>query len=557
MRILKYCLAVAFVLAGCSADYDTFGESDYNKLVDIAFSEQESSVSVYSGEHRIKVNLKEPEKGKSTWEFVTLDSVDMSHFASLHLVESGLDEFPTDSAACDSLAREVSYSKKELEAGDRIRIPESKIVYLLVVSESGEPSIWKVEFVIPEVKESAKASSSSKSESSSSGKSDGSSTSKDSSSSKASSSSSGKAESSSSAKSSDSGKDESSSSKGTATADAPVIKSLEIAGKAAVLDSTGDGSVYHFHVDSLGFRTDLANLEVTELELSDGATCDIEVGKGYDFGAGKKVTVKKGDAERVYTVKAGYQLPGSDFDSWKGDNILPDSIWDNANTIVTTTTKYSSGGVVGIKMETNVVLTKVASGSAYTAVFNPNGVGTLSMANASTWPDGNELINFGKKFAARPEYVEFTFSYEGKGDSCDLYVLLENRTGDGNVNRTSSDVNTLVASAWYRSETADNTGRENPDVVYVSEKDANGMRTVRLKFAYGKPREGSPIENSSVFATSLQSREKKAIDNSLVEGDGSNGVTHIRVVMASSAAGNFYEGTKGALLIVDGMRLIY
>ena len=543
MRILKYCLAVAFVLAGCSADYDTFGESDYNKLVDIAFSEQESSVSVYSGEHRIKVNLKEPEKGKSTWEFVTLDSVDMSHFASLHLVESGLDEFPADSAACDSLAREVSYSKKELEAGDRIRIPESKIVYLLVISESGEPSIWKVEFVIPEVKESAKSSSSSTASSSS----------------KSDSSSSGKTDSSSSAKSSDSGKDESSSSKGSAAAEAPFIKSLEIAGKAAVLDSSGEGEnvTYHFHVDSLGFRTDLADLEVTALELSDGASCDIEVGKGYDFGAGKKVIVKKGDAERVYTVKAGYQLPGSDFDSWKGDNILPDSIWDNANTIVTTTTKYSSGGVVGIKMETNVVLTKVASGSAYTAVFNPNGVGTLSMANASTWPDGNELINFGKKFAARPEYVEFTFSYEGKGDSCDLYVLLENRTGDGNVNRTSSDVNTLVASAWYRSETADNTGRENPDVVYVSEKDANGMRTVRLKFAYGKPREGSPIENSSVFATSLQSREKKAIDNSLVEGDGSNGVTHIRVVMASSAAGNFYEGTKGALLIVDGMRLIY
>ncbi|MBR5692263.1 MAG: PCMD domain-containing protein [Fibrobacter sp.] len=551
MRILKYCLAVAFVLAGCSADYDTFGESDYNNLVDIAFSEQESSVSVYSGEHRIKVNLKEPEK--STWEFVTLESVNMSHFASLHLVESGLDEFPTDSAACDSLARKVSYSKKELEEGDRVRIPESKIVYLLVVSESGEPSIWKVEFVIPEVKESTKTSSSSKSESSSSGKSDGSSTSKDSSSSKASSSSSGKTE------SSDSGKDESSSSKGAAAAEAPFIKSLEIAGKAAVLDSSGEGEnvTYHFHVDSLGFRTDLADLEVTALELSDGASCDIEPGKKYDFGAGKKVIVKKGDAERVYTVKAGYQLPGSDFDSWKGDNILPDSIWDNANTIVTTTTKYSSGGVVGIKMETNVVLTKVASGSAYTAVFNPNGVGTLSMANASTWPDGNELINFGKKFAARPEYVEFTFSYEGKGDSCDLYVLLENRTGDGNVNRTSSDVNTLVASAWYRSETADNTGRENPDVVYVSEKDANGMRTVRLKFAYGKPREGSPIENSSVFATSLQSREKKAIDNSLVEGDGSNGVTHIRVVMASSAAGNFYEGTKGAQLIVDKMRLIY
>ena len=555
MRILKYCLAIAFVLVGCSADYDTFGESDYNKLVDVAFAEQDGSVSVYSGEHRIKVNLKEPEKGKSTWEFVTIDSVDMSHFASLHLVESALDEFPTDSAACDSLARAVSYSKKELEVGDRVRIPESKVVYLLVLSESGEPSIWKVEFVIPEVKKSSssKTSSSSKSEGSSSAKSEGSS------SSKASSSSSGKAESSSSAKSSDSNKDESSSSEGSTSVEVPVIKSLEIAGKTAVLDSTGEGEniAYHFHVDSLEFRTDLSNLEVTALELSEGASCDIEVGEAYDFSDKKKVVVKNGDIERTYTVKAGYQLPGSDFDSWKGDNMLPDSIWDNANTIVTTTTKYSSGGVVGIKMETTVVLTKVASGSTYTADFNPNGVGTLSMANASTWPDGNELINFGKKFAARPEYVEFTFAYEGKGDSCDLYVLLESRTGDENLDRGADDVNTLVASAWYRSETADNTGRENPDVVYVSEKDANGMRTVRLKFAYGKPLEGSPIEHSSVFVTSLQSREKKAIDNSLVEGDGSNGVTHIRVVMASSAAGNFYEGTKGAQLIVDGMRLVY
>lgn len=555
MRILKYCLAIAFVLAGCSADYDTFGESDYNKLVDVAFAEQDGSVSVYSGEHRIKVNLKEPEKGKSTWEFVTIDSVDMSHFASLHLVESALDEFPTDSAACDSLASAVSYSKKELEVGDRVRIPENKIVYLLVVSESGEPSIWKVEFVIPEVKKSSssKTSSSSKSEGSSSAKLEGSS------SSKASSSSSGKAESSSSAKSSDSNKDESSSSEGSTSVEVPVIKSLEIAGKTAVLDSTGEGEniTYHFHVDSLEFRTDLSNLEVTALELSEDASCDIEVGEAYDFSDNKKVVVKNGDVERTYTVKAGYQLPGSDFDSWKGDNMLPDSIWDNANTIVTTTTKYSSGGVVGIKMETTVVLTKVASGSTYTADFNPNGVGTLSMANASTWPDGNELINFGKKFAARPEYVEFTFAYEGKGDSCDLYVLLESRTGDENLDRGADDVNTLVASAWYRSETADNTGRENPDVVHVSEKDANGMRTVRLKFAYGKPLEGSPIEHSSVFATSLQSREKKAIDNSLVEGDGSNGVTHIRVVMASSAAGNFYEGTKGAQLIVDGMRLVY
>lgn len=549
MKYLKSCFALALALVACTADYDTFGESDYNSLNDIEFSEQNGTVSVYSDEHRIKVSLKEPSGDKSSWEFVTIDSVNMSHLASLYLVEDDIEEFPTDSASIDSLAHKVAYSKKELEEGDRIRIPESGIVYVIVMSESGEPSIWMVEFSAPAVKtSSSKASSSSKTS--------GSSESPKSSSDKATSSSSGKTESASSEKSSSSAGGE----KSSASGKPPVLKSLEIAGKAAVLDSTedGDGYAYHFHVDSLGFRVDLTDLEVTGLELSDGAECDIEVGESYDFSGNRKVVLKgEGGQERTYTVKAGYQLPGSDFNSWKGDNMMPDSVWDNANTILTTTEKYSSGGVIGIRMETNVLLSKVASGSAYTAVFNPNGVGTLSMANASTWPDGNELIGFGKRFGARPEYVEFRFSYEGKGDSCDLYILLENRTGDDNVSRKAADVNTLVASAWYRSTTGDNTGRDNPDVVYVSDKDANGMRTVRLKFAYGAPLEGSPIENSSVFATSLRSSQKSAIDNSLVEGDGSDAVTHIRVVMASSAAGNFYEGVKGALLVVDDMRLIY
>jgi len=541
MKNLKLCFALAFALVACTADYDTFGKSDYNKLNDIEFSEQNGSVSVYPDEHRISVSLSEPTGKKSTWEFVTIESVNMSNMASLHLVEDGLEEFPTDSASIDSLAKKIAYSKKELEEGDRIRIPESGVVYVVVVSESGEPSIWKVEFSMPVVKgsSSSKESSSSKSKSSSSSK---------------------KTSSSSTASSSSSKKSSSSESGNTEPAELPELKSLEIAGVTAVLDSVedGDGYAYHFHVDSLDFRVDLTDLEVTAVELSDGAQCDIEVGESYDFSGSREVVVTgKDGGERVYTVKAGYQIPGADFNNWKGDNLLPDSIWDNANTILTTTEKYSSGGVIGVRMETDVLLGKVASGSAYTADFNPNGVGTLSMANAKTWPDGNELINFGKRFEARPEYVEFKFSYAGKGDSCDLYILLESRSGDKNTARQAADVNTLVASAWYRSTTDDNTGRENPDVVYVSDKDANGMRTIRLKFAYGAPLEGSPIEKSSTFATSLRSSQKSAIDNSLVEGDGTDAVTHIRIVMASSAAGNFYEGIDGALLIVDEMRLIY
>ncbi|MCF0225698.1 MAG: PCMD domain-containing protein, partial [Fibrobacter sp.] len=255
--------------------------------------------------------------------------------------------------------------------------------------------------------------------------------------------------------------------------------------------------------------------------------------------------------------RGGYQLPGSDFNTWKSNDVTPDSIWGNANTILTTTSKYSGDGIIGAKIATGEAVGKTASGSLYTAEFNPKGVGTLAMANSSTWPDGNELLDFGKKFGARPAYMEVTFSYNGSGDSCDVYILLENRTGDKNQNRTASDVNKLVASAWYRSTTGDDEGRENPDVVSVSEANSANMRTVRLKLKYGTPLSGSAIEHSSVFSTTLASKESKAINNGLVQGTGDEPVTHVRVVFASSADGNHYKGKKGATLIVDGMRLIY
>jgi hypothetical protein len=48
------------------------------------------------------------------------------------------------------------------------------------------------------------------------------------------------------------------------------------------------------------------------------------------------------------------------------------------------------------------------------------------MASSSTWPDGNELIDFGKPFKGRPEYADVKFSYSNNdGDSCDIYIILE------------------------------------------------------------------------------------------------------------------------------------
>lgn len=545
-------LALVMLLGACTADYDTFDTSDYRELKEIAVAEQDGSPAIYSEQHRIEFDLIEVPDSLDTWESVTLEELDMSHFATLHLVDGDIDDFPTDSAGLDSLANKVMYSKNAIEQGETLQIPSSHVLYVVVVSESGKKSVWQLTFNIPNVEpesssgfssSSAKSSSSAESKSSSSKKSDNSSSSE----SKETSSSSPKSADSSAATSSSSETDE------PGTAEAPKILSLSIAGKDAVIDEESKS----IHVDDLAFRTDLTALELSAMELSEGASANVTVGESYDFGAGIQVKVTNEDESVTYSVKAGYQLPGENFNSWNKNDVTPDSIWGNANTILTTTEKKTSGSMIGAMIKTGSALTKIASGSLYTADFNPNGVGTLSMASSSTWPDGNELLDFGKPFAARPEYMEVKFSYEGKGDSCDIYILLENRTGNKNVNRKSTDVNTLVASAWFRSTKADNSDRENPDVVSVSEPDENNMRTLRLKLKYGEPLEGSPIENSSTFDTKLKSSNKAAINNGLVQGTGEEPVTHIRVVFASSADGNHYKGVSGATLIVDDLKLIY
>jgi hypothetical protein len=772
MRFLWIAVVIALFF-GCSADYDEFGESPYHKLDEIHFVEETGGIQVFVDEHRVVITLDTVPDSLDTWDSVTVESIDVSNMASLHLVESKILEFPADSAALDSLAGQVAYVEKKLKKGSRIRLPASRIIYVVVIAENGDMSIWKIQFEIPgeeshadspeengedkpeeKKEENAKSSDNSisfdfkdavetresgdtiyvtypqgfdiktvtLSNASVSGSAkvspdpksvkdwstpqkfkvtaeDGSeknwvvvvtsiknnatdlqllfkdqfkvNRSQDSiyiklkngssvgsaaidswsisegatvdpkpdaikawkdyqsfkvtaedgtvktwvlslsvaaadekvSSDKELVSISAVGEES--AASIDESKkvvelhlasdadpssvkvtlkvsetashnlpetvdlrspvtftitaEDASSETWTLSAsipsEPPQVLSLKIAGKQAVIDA----SEMSIHVDSLPFRTNLTSLELTELKLSKGATAEgFSVGSKYDFGAGQTLVVKNTAGESVtYRVKAGYQLPGSDFNNWSSNDPKPDTIWNNANTIIETTKKYTKGSMIGAEIKTNSLLGKVASGSLYTAVFNPKGVGTMSMASSDTWPDGNELLDFGKPFAARPEYMEIKISYSGSGDSCDAYILLENRTGDKNMNRKASDVNKLVASAWYRSTTGNNTGRSNPDVVSVSEPDANGMRTIRLKLTYGNPLKGSPIENSSTFNTILRSSDKNAVNNGLIQGTGEEAVTHIRVVFASSADGNHYKGNKGATLIVDEMRLIY
>lgn len=789
MRFFWIAVVIALFF-GCSADYDEFGESPYHKFDEIHFVEEGAGLQVFVDEHRVVVTLDTVPDSLDTWDSVTIESIDISNMATLHLVESKVLEFPTDSAALDSLANQVAYVEKRLKKGQRLRLPASRVLYVVVVAEDGGKSIWKLQFEIlgkesasddsgengndnpedqqgepgkssnnsislefkdaVETKESgdtiyvtypqgvdiksvslsnvvlpqnAKVSPDSKSIkdwstpqkikvtaedgseknwvvvvssiknnatdlqlhfkeqggvkrtqdtiyimlkygssigtasidsfSVSAGASvspkpdavktwseyqsfkvtaeDGtvktwelslsiadSNTTFSSDKELVSISATGEESAATIDKSkktvelhlaagadlssvtvtlnvsetafhslpgtvdlrspvtftitAEDGSSDSWTLSASVPAEAPRILSMKIAGNSAKIDSTQENGsyTYNVHYDDLTFLADLTNLAVSNIELSKGATISgVTDGGSYDLGRGVKVVVSNGTESAEYEIRAGYQYPNSDLESWDTSKKKPTN-WDNGNqtsglvkAYMTEPVTMSPSDKAASMQSKNVAGFTFASGNLFIGDFNPKGVGQLAMTGYS---DGNELINFGKPFKARPRYLEVDFKYGNNGqDSCDIYIFLENRTrtadNGSNVNRGTSDVNTLVASAWYRAKT--DSSLDDPDVISISKRNSNGLRHLKLKLKYGQPYSNSPIMNigsgdgtvSALYTGSLAN--SKGIDNHLVTGDGSQDVTHIRIVAASSADGNHYRGTEGATLVVDNFRLVY
>ncbi|MCQ2060633.1 MAG: PCMD domain-containing protein [Fibrobacter sp.] len=692
-------IAVVLFLLGCSADYDTFGSSDYRDFNDISFVEQDGPASIFPEEHKISINLLPPvDQGKS-WDSLTVDDVSVSHMADLHLVESKFKDFPSDSVTLDSLAKVVAFSSEKIKKGTKIKLPKSLNINVVVVSESDISSIWNIAFAIPGVEaEDDVDDPEIPSDPGASGGENNQGTTGDLSAdtslsmafdgqlrvdvlqsdivvkfpegfdlSKAVLSQWSVGEKATIEPSPESVTDWSKPQKFTVVAEngtkkewnvalsvasvtdvlsisaekeigparindaaktidlffrnagdlnsvkinelvlpegsvsdlamsgvdlnnpmtftvssddgkftkdwtlsaqvisLPAIKTIKV-GKGSVTGVIDENSGKVFFDMSYLMDTNLVSLVVKELELSNGATADISVGSAYNFAFEKNVVVTNVVGEtKTYTLQAGYQYPNSDFNSWSRDDFGNENDvngWDNGNNDALSSTKLLTvnENKEVVKMESVdakvLGIGRFASGNMLVAYFNPKNVKTLKLTE---YDDGNELIDFGRPFNGRPRYVEFDVKYEGKKDSCDLYVLLENRTRTANEGRnqfrTSTDKNTLVASAWYRSTTVEDTSL--PDVVSIENAKRSGYKTIRLEFKYGEPNSGSPIFNSRVFATSLLHSD--GINNSLVTTktpDDFN-VTHIRVVMASSAAGNLYKGSVGATLYVDEMRLIY
>ena len=537
-----FLLINAFILS-CSMHFDEFDKSNYLSLSTLNFENQKGSTQIYEEEHLIKVSFPEADSTED-YDYIVIDSLEMSAFANLYLVETKIKTLPEDSIGWDSLALEVDLASQPLTISSKITLPASREFWIAAVAENGDRHLWKIQVKIDG--EVVPVSSSSSSPKSSSSNKDGSSSSVSSSSSSA------KSSSSSVGGSSSSNEGESSSS---IESTEPRILSMKIDD----VDATIDDELGQITVQSLPFFTDLTSVSITECKFSEGSSSpEINLENTYDLSRGYSVSVENGAGQtKNYRIKAGYQYPFSDFNSWADDYALEGTYWDNGNNdFGEITEKYTSNETVGVKMESKklgFIVTKFASGNLFTGVFNPKGVSALNMTG---YDNGNELIDFGMPFTGRPEYIEVDFTYSGDGDSCDIYIVLENRTLTENQGmnqyRSSSDVNTLVASAWYRATTDEDLS--DPDVVSITTNDL-GFKTLRMKLQYGTPLEGSPIYDTVIFSDQLQN--SKGIDNHLVQGTGEEDVTHIRMAMASSAKGDVYKGTVGATLIVDALRLIY
>ena len=116
MKRLLVLFFMILALSACTEDYDAFGASDYRTLDELVFENQDGDARIFPDEHKIQVTLVAP-SDSFVWDSVKVKKIGMSHFASLHLVESKVRSFPPDSAKLDSIAKKVAYSKEKLSKG--------------------------------------------------------------------------------------------------------------------------------------------------------------------------------------------------------------------------------------------------------------------------------------------------------------------------------------------------------------------------------------------------------------------------------------------------------
>lgn len=222
-----------------------------------------------------------------------------------------------------------------------------------------------------------------------------------------------------------------------------------------------------------------------------------------------------------FTTPSGYKEPGADANSiWATGNAGTVTLGDpNVTPLLITGNDYAAKLVtLDLGSLAGGIGQRMAAGSFFAGKFELDIGNPLNSAK------------FGIPFSARPTKFSVKYAYSpgspylskngqalAKEDSCDIYVLLENREGPEPKR---------VATGWFRS------GDEKIDQFY----------NITVDLVYG------PL-NSTIPDYQKPGNGLYALADERV--------THITVVFSSSYNGAIFEGGTNSTLVVDDFLLIY
>ncbi|WP_316816612.1 PCMD domain-containing protein [Pedobacter nyackensis] len=290
--------------------------------------------------------------------------------------------------------------------------------------------------------------------------------------------------------------------------------------------------------------SDLTKLYPDSIRLSTFAHITPGVNIPQDFTNPVNYTVTAEDGSiAVYKVEvtrqsATPQITNSNFDSWytppgknykqPGMDMNTDWATGNAGVVTlgaanTTPVEVSSGDFAAQMVTRDLGVLGQVTGQRMGAATLFTGTFTLDISNPLNSP------KFGIAFTARPKSFSVDFKYSpgtpyknGRGqelvkkDSCDIYLLLENR---------NNNVNKRIATAWFRSGDS-----------------ASTFTRITIPLLYGNlPAEtpGYQFPENGLFALAGEP------------------VTHLTIVFASSAYANLFEGGVNSILVVNNLSLNY
>ncbi|MCU0395110.1 MAG: PCMD domain-containing protein [Chitinophagaceae bacterium] len=294
----------------------------------------------------------------------------------------------------------------------------------------------------------------------------------------------------------------------------------------------------------VGAAADITQLKPDSIQLSSYARIEPGVGTARNFSVPQQYTVTAEDGSTAqYTVVveqegANPQLENAGFDDWytpTGKNYQEpgqsaSTIWATGNAGVVT---ISTANVTPVTVSGNdkaVQLVTKDLGSLGQLVGQRMGAG--SIFTGSFVLDINNPLNstrFGVPFSARPKSFTISYSYQpgtpyrnnkgtiiDKQDSCDIYLLLENR---------ETTTARRIATGWFRSS-----------------ETVSSFRDITIPIIYG-PLPG----NSPAYSFPANGAFGNAGDK----------ITHISFVAASSSSGALFEGGVNSTLTINNLRLNY